>query len=219
MVVHLVIFEPVTSVRKIGKFCFVSKDRQMQKYMDTMLPKIAEKLKEFEFVEKKTWGDGIVIIGENPSEICEAALNMRDLFAETNWEKYDLPDLKIRISIHSGSYAHGMDFFSNRVGFCGRTIVGTARLEPVTAPGQIWITKRSAALLDEQMAGQGNDFFTMDPIGKIYLPKDHGSLDVWSLRQSNEPALEKTIIQSIIEENNIHYLKLKKRKKTLRIPK
>ena len=87
MVVHLVIFEPVTSVRKIGKFCFVSKDRQMQKYMDTMLPKIAEKLKEFEFVEKKTWGDGIVIIGKNPSEICEAALNMRDLFAETNWEK------------------------------------------------------------------------------------------------------------------------------------
>ena len=62
--------------------------------------------------------------------------------------------------------------------FMGSHVSRTARIEPVTPPGAVYVTEAFAAalVLDEQTR------FTCDYVGHMPLAKDYGSLRMYRLR-------------------------------------
>lgn len=164
-------------------------DKQMKTFSESILGLITDRTKGLEIRDKNTWGDGIVLISDRISDICEAALALRDVFSTTNWKRFDLPRLDIRISVHHGEYLVGTDPFTGRTAFCGRTVVTAARIKPVTPPGRIWITTQAALMLRQHIAAENSDFFAVDEIGDITLAKKHGVIHISNLRRANEPKL------------------------------
>jgi class 3 adenylate cyclase/8-oxo-dGTP pyrophosphatase MutT (NUDIX family) len=176
-------------------------DEQMKTFATEILRDIGERISRLQMIDRNTWGDGIVLLSERIGDLCEAALAMRETFRGMNWGRYNLPRLEIRISIHHGEYLSGIDPFTQRPAFCGRTIVTAARLEPVTPPGWIWMTEDAATALKRhiQSERQANkaEFFAVADLGDVKLPKNYGSIRIACLRRYDDPALSESDLQRI----------------------
>ena len=172
-------------------------DAGMKIFHEKVLSTLSTSLNDLDLRDRNTWGDGIVFIGDRIGEVCEAALLLRDKFKQINWKKLGIPKLDIRISIHHGEYLEGVDPFTGRTTFCGKTVVTAARIEPVTPPGVVWITDAAATMLSQHMESNEDDYFAVDRIGKIELPKGYGSLSISALRRIDENALDDNDIQAI----------------------
>jgi len=66
--------------------------------------------------------------------------------------------------------------------FMGSHVSRTARIEPVTPPGNVYVTEPFAAAL--VLAGQ--DDFVSDYVGHMPAAKDFGRLRMYSLRRREE---------------------------------
>lgn len=172
-------------------------EAQMKTFHNRILCSLANKISDCNTRDRNTWGDGIVIISDEISEICEVALLMRDFFKQTRWQKYGLPVLDIRISIHHGEYLEGSDPFTGKTSFCGRTVVTAARIEPVTPPSMIWMTNIAAAILTQHIDANSDDFFAVDEIGEITLAKNFGKMRISSLRRSADTPISDKELASI----------------------
>jgi class 3 adenylate cyclase/8-oxo-dGTP pyrophosphatase MutT (NUDIX family) len=170
----------------------------MKTFHEKVIVSLDDTLKGLSLRDRNTWGDGIVILSDQVSEICEAALLMRDKFKQINWLKIGVPKLDIRISVHHGEYLEGHDPFTQRTAFCGKTVVTAARIEPVTPPGMVWMTGAAAIMLKQHMGGPADDaFFGMDDVGSITLPKGYGTVEIYALRRGSESAISDSDKQRI----------------------
>ncbi|WP_426420327.1 NUDIX domain-containing protein [Bradyrhizobium genosp. A] len=177
-------------------------DEEMRIFSEKVLDMIADRIKDLSISHRNTWGDGIVLVSDQISEICEAALILQDFFKNLRWSRLGLRKLDIRISVHHGEMQESDDRLTGRPGFYGRTVVTAARVEPVTPPGRIWITETAAGLLRQHMEGSRQsetDYFALDPIGKITLPKRYGELTIAGLRRATDAPLSADELGSILE--------------------
>src|SRR5262249_38596213 len=89
-------------------------------------------------VLRNTWGDAIYLVFENGESAFEVAMNLRDLVAETDWEKLGLPSgISLRIGLHAGPVYRIVDPVLKRRNYTGSHVSRTARIEPITPPGQV----------------------------------------------------------------------------------
>lgn len=175
------------------------------KFLGTVIEPAADLVRKYEIGYVNTWGDAITGCQNNIRKMCLFCLDMRDLFKNTDWKEAHLPPLEARISIHQGRILVGDSPFTEHGWIFGETIVRSARIEPITEPGQIWVTSEIALAV-----GREEDFpGKVDRLGSFELAKGAGSEELYLLKRPNEtPLLPSTRLRLLERFSEIHDRKL-----------
>jgi class 3 adenylate cyclase len=132
---------------------------------------------------RNTWGDGLYLVYDNVAAAADFALRLRDRIARNDWQAQGLPQgLNARIGMHSGPVFRAFDPIIARESFFGSHVTRAARIEPVAAPGSVYVSEQTAALLS---AG-GHREFACDYLGNMTLAKGYGSSALYRLRRTAE---------------------------------
>ena len=95
-----------------------------------------------------TWGDGLFIVFSDATIGAALALDLTKMVTSTEWQPLGLPaKTSIRIALHAGPAYETVDPITLRPGFAGMQISRAARIEPVTPPGEVYVSEAFAALL------------------------------------------------------------------------
>jgi len=131
-----------------------------------------------------TWGDGLYCVFDSAGAAGKFALELQEVADRAAWKPSGLgEDLILRVGLHAGAVyvledgdasgtAQGKrDFFGNNINFA-------ARIEPITAPGEIYCSRPFAALA----ALEGVQEFLCEPVGDVSLPKMEGKYAMYVVR-------------------------------------
>jgi len=131
-----------------------------------------------------TWGDGLYLVFENVAHGADFALRLRDAIARIEWRKAGLPaDMNIRVGMHTGPVFRTLDPIIKQENFFGSHVTRAARIEPVAAPGSVYVSEQTAAAL----AASDDRRFACDYLGPLGLAKEYGSGKIYRLRRASEP--------------------------------
>ena len=86
--------------------------------------------------------------------------------------------LELRLAVHYGPIFRGRDFLTKSETFFGAHVTRAARIEPVTPPGEVFVTEAMAAAL----ALSGAASVRPEYVGNTQLAKNYGSLRMYVLR-------------------------------------
>jgi len=130
-----------------------------------------------------TWGDGLFLVFEDVPDAADFALKLRDAVRRTRWTDHGLPaETSIRIGMHTGPVFPAVDPILQRDNFFGSHVNRAARIEPVTAPGAVYVSEQTAALL----AAARSTAFACDYLGSLPLAKHFGESVLYRLRRAQE---------------------------------
>lgn len=130
-----------------------------------------------------TWGDGLYLVFESATQGAGFALRLRDEIAHTDWAGAGLPaEMNIRIGMHTGPVFRTLDPIIKQENFFGSHVTRAARIEPVAAPGSVYVSEQMAAAL----AASGTAEFACDYLGLVNLAKQYGAGRIYRLRRSAE---------------------------------
>jgi class 3 adenylate cyclase len=166
-------------------------------YAKRIVPLIAAMVDKYrsDLLEVNTWGDGFFILSHQPRPLAELALELRDFFRNTHWSEFILPQLAIRIALHSASVFLYRNLIPRRkpgpviTGCIGPQVNLAARIEPITPPNHIWTT----GVFKDLLTGLGNHpstDFKFEDIGSQPLPKGGGEINIYHLMRplKDEPS-------------------------------
>lgn len=129
-----------------------------------------------------TWGDALYAVITDAVSAAACALELQEAMDRLDPEAIGLPaDLALRLGGHVGPIFPVTDPVLNRRSFVGSHVNRTARIEPVTPPGAVYVTSPFAAAL-ELASGHA---FACDYVGQRPAAKDFGVLRMYRLRRTN----------------------------------
>jgi len=159
---------------------------QLCGYFEKCLPELSTLFfkEKDNFVELNTWGDGIIAVTKDPYFLARLALDLRDYFKKKNWSDLNLPsDFSCRLALNAGVAFLGHDPLRNCQGIFGSQINLSARIEPITPPGEVWVTEPFTKIIDLNVDNK----LAFDDQGETPLAKCYGSRHLYRLRWSHEP--------------------------------
>ena len=131
-------------------------------------------------VTKNTWGDGIFLVFGDLGSAARCALDLQSALAKLDFVSLGLPaSLGLRLGLDAGAVFEIRDPILNSVTFTGTHINRTARLEPCTPPGEVYVTEAFAALLTLLEHGD----LVCEYVGMMKAPKGYGRLRTYLLRR------------------------------------
>jgi hypothetical protein len=126
----------------------------------------------------ETTGDGLYMVFGDVRAAALFALDLDELVAGTDWSARGLPDgLNLRIALHCGPVYCGRNPLTGAALYTGPHTSRTARIEPVTPPGQVYASSAFAAVA----AAHGIDEFKLLYVGRLPLAKGYGLLGLYHL--------------------------------------
>jgi class 3 adenylate cyclase len=126
-----------------------------------------------------TWGDGLYLVFRSVRETGAFALRLSETLRTTDWTTYGLPaTLSLRVAVHAGPAYACIDPVTERANYLGAHVALTARIEPVTPPGEVYGSRAFAALAK---ANQVNEFLCAY-VGQTPLAKAFGTYPMYVLR-------------------------------------
>ncbi len=125
----------------------------------------------------ETAGDGLFLVLGDVLAAVECALALRRALPGLAAQAGLGRDLSIRLSAHVGPLYQRFDRVIGRDKFCGMEVIRTARIEPVTPPGEIFVTEQFAATLASQSVA-----FVCEYAGVQPMAKGFGECRMYSLR-------------------------------------
>jgi class 3 adenylate cyclase len=152
----------------------------VQQFLGTIAALIAESSNAP--VVKNTWGDGLYFVFRDVREAGLFALELCEDLNRRNWTDKGLPaTLNLRIALHAGPVYSCTDPVLQQQTYTGTHVSRTARMEPITPPGQVYASQAFAALT----AAQGVREFTCDYVGQTPLAKGYGTFPTFHVRRCN----------------------------------
>jgi class 3 adenylate cyclase len=131
---------------------------------------------------RNTWGDGLNIMLTDAVAAAACALELQEAIAGLDFESNGLPGhLALRLGGHVGPVFPVHDPVLKADSFTGSHVARTARIEPVTPPGEVYVTDAFAAAL--VLAGQHE--LTCDYVGHMAAAKGYGKLRMHRLRRTS----------------------------------
>ena len=132
--------------------------------------------------QRNTWGDAIyVVLGDAPAA-AEFALDLQAAIGAIDLEAEGLPDhLALRLGGHLGPVFTTRDPVLDQAVYMGSHVSRTARIEPVTPPGAVYVTEPFAAAL----VLDGRSGFACDYVGHMDAAKGYGQLRMYRLRRGH----------------------------------
>lgn len=133
----------------------------------------------------ETAGDGMYIVFDDPGAAAHYALGLSELINSYDWQSLGLPDdMSARIGLHCGPVFIGRDPITDTPLYSGIHTNRTARIEPITPPGQVYASSAFAAVA----AARGSEGFRFSYIGRTQLAKDYGVLPLYHVKRSEPQA-------------------------------
>ncbi|MGH9026965.1 MAG: adenylate/guanylate cyclase domain-containing protein [Acidimicrobiia bacterium] len=132
-----------------------------------------------EVLYRNSWGDGIYAVLEHVAPAAECALAMQQAIAGVDLDALGLPDhLALRIGVHAGPVYEAHDPIRHEPTFFGAQVTRTARIEPATPEGEVYVTDAyAAALALEPKASYGAEY-----VGHIPTAKGYGNFPMYVLK-------------------------------------
>jgi len=123
-------------------------------------------------------GDGLYMVFRTVEDAGRFALQLSELANAFDREAWSLPpQFNLRIALHCGPVHCARDPITGGRLYTGPHTSRTARIEPITPPGQVYASSAFAAVA----AAMGADF-TLSYVGRIPLAKSYGTLGLYHLR-------------------------------------
>ncbi len=132
----------------------------------------------------ETTGDGLYMVFGSVRDAGDYALQLNRLVSGTDWAARGLPGgLNIRIALHCGPVYCGHNPLTGAPLYTGPHTSRTARIEPITPPGQVYASSAFAAVAQ----ATGVDGLEMRYVGRMPLAKGYGLLGLYHVRSVAEP--------------------------------
>jgi hypothetical protein len=153
-------------------------------FLETVLGGFADALAplrdDVEYAE--TAGDGIYVVLSNVVAAVRACHALHHSVDPARLIAAGLPaGLALRLSAHVGPVFRGLDRVTGREKFFGKEVVRTARIEPVTPPGETYVTEQFASVL----YCQSGSTYRCDYVGHQPMAKGFGECRMYSLRTAD----------------------------------
>jgi hypothetical protein len=158
-------------------------DRHARTFATAVLGAVAGVVRRHrEFVlHRNTWGDGLMLVMTDAPAAAALALDLQDTLQAFDFESEGLPShLGLRLGGHLGPVVPVHDPVLEQDRFTGSHVNRTARIEPVTPPGAVYVTEAFAAAL---VLG-GRQDLTCDYVGHMAAAKGYGRLRMYRLRHT-----------------------------------
>ncbi len=174
-VVRALIFADVKGFSKLA-------DEQVPLVLQHVLSAFATVLERYDgaIEHRNTWGDALYVVLTDTVLAAECALELQQAIAAIDLRDLKLPDdLALRIGAHVGPVFPLEEPVLRTRAFTGSHVSRTARIEPVTPPGTVYVTEPFAAALElAQRPGLGCDY-----VGSMPAAKDYGHFRMYRLRR------------------------------------
>jgi class 3 adenylate cyclase len=156
---------------------------QIPRYLSGFLGAIAELSRRtrhrFEHVEVA--GDGLYMVFREAADAGQFALELGALASGTDWASQGLPpDLNLRIAVHCGPVHCATEPITGSRIYTGPHTSRTARIEPITPPGQVYASAAFAAVA----AASGADNLALRYVGRLPLAKGAGHLSLYHVKRA-----------------------------------
>lgn len=153
---------------------------QIPGYIEGFLGSVADLSRRtahrFEHVE--TSGDGLYMVFRTALDAGEFALELSALTNRFDRAAWGLPPgFNLRVALHCGPVHCATDPITGFPIYTGPHTSRTARIEPITPPGQVYASSAFAAV-----AAATGSSFEMSYVGRMPLAKGYGSLGLYHLR-------------------------------------
>ncbi len=126
---------------------------------------------------RNTWGDGLFVVLSDAPVAAQCALELQAAMAKIELDAYGLPDtLALRLGGHFGPVFETTDPVLHLTNYFGAHVSRTARIEPVTPPGEVYVTEQFAA----RLALEPNAY-ACDYVGQIPAAKSYGTMRMYHL--------------------------------------
>jgi adenylate cyclase len=134
---------------------------------------------------RNSWGDGLYLVFTSVQEAARCALALQRTIARLDFAGLGLPsNMGLRIGIHAGPVFPTVDPVTKQPSFFGTHVTRTARVEPRTPPGEVYMTGSAAALL----ALDPLPDVTPEYVGQLQLAKDYDVRRMYVLRRWAAPS-------------------------------
>jgi len=180
------------------------KDQQLLIFVDQVLGRLARVLDSFgeKVCFQNTWGDGIFVVFEDAHDAALCAIAMQQAMNNLHNSEYGLPKhLALRLGGHFGPIYKAKDPVLKVDNYFGAHVSCTARIEPVTPEGCVYVTEAFAAMIalnkDAGFARDAyngaascadyfsGDYFSCDYVGNIPAAKGYGDLSMYLLHHAH----------------------------------
>jgi hypothetical protein len=130
---------------------------------------------------RHTWGDAINVVTEDAATAAQIALEVQACIERVRrQESGALAGIELRLAAHFAPAFAGYDPVENTHNYYGSQLSFTARIEPVTPPGMIFVTEAFAA----RLALEAPDRFVAEYAGEVELAKRFGKYRLFSLHSA-----------------------------------
>ena len=174
-VVRSMLFADVKGFSKLA-------DEQVPRFAHHVLGAFAQVLERYAgaIEHRNTWGDALYVVLSDTVLAADCALELQDAMAAIDLDGAGLPDhLALRMGGHVGPVFAVEDPVLEEPAFAGSHVSRTARIEPVTPPGTVYVTEQFAAALELAQ----NERLACDYVGHMPAAKDYGRLRMYRLRR------------------------------------
>jgi class 3 adenylate cyclase len=128
---------------------------------------------------RNTWGDGLYVVMDGVVSAACCALALQAALDPTRLVGAGLDGLGLRIGAHYGPVIEAEDPILQRTVYFGSHVNRTARIEPVTPVGSVYVTEQFAASLELE-----NQAMICEYVGHLPSAKDYGAMRMYCLRSS-----------------------------------
>jgi class 3 adenylate cyclase len=156
-------------------------ERLLPQFQKHFMGRISATLDEFgdQVLYRNSWGDAIYAILDSAEAGARCALEIQNALKELSLRQLGFTHpLELRLAVHYGPIFRGRDFLTKSETFFGAHVTRAARIEPVTPPGEVFVTEAMAAALALSGAGSVRPEY----VGNTQLAKNYGSLRMYVLR-------------------------------------
>jgi tetratricopeptide (TPR) repeat protein len=135
-------------------------------------------------VYRNTWGDSLYLIIDDIAIAADLALSLHDCVTAEDAQALGLSTPpKLRVALHHGPLFEGYDPVCREMTFFGSEVSRTARIEPATPLGAVFVTEPFAAIL----AMRAGPRFSCNYAGRLELAKGYGAFRMYRLTRGPQP--------------------------------
>lgn len=127
---------------------------------------------------RNTWGDALYSVVVDTKCAAEITLDLQDSLKDVDYAALGIDvEPHMRIGAHYGPVFCARDSAGRVLNYYGTQVSRTARIEPVTPPGAVYVTEQFAAVL----AMEAPDAFACRYVGAVQLAKGWGAARMYLL--------------------------------------
>jgi class 3 adenylate cyclase len=129
---------------------------------------------------RNTWGDALYAVVSTTKAAAAITLDLQDSLNDVDYAALGISaEPHLRIGAHYGPVYRVTDHRSGSLNYYGTQVSRTARIEPITPPGAVYVTEQFAAVL----AMEAPDAFVCRYVGPLKLAKGYGSSRMYLLKR------------------------------------